>query len=167
MRFLKMRNFDYNGQTLAKIQGELFAEYPACEKCSPLIFIRRFMNSNLARRFDNLTVLSDADSIYTFVDELNEEYGVTKFGDPNLFPPEVLYWVGYLLRYWCFTYEISSRQLIKKINLKTIFQRYYIYHSMDPALAIENIIEEENIKIENEVDILSIIEEFRKEFDNK
>lgn len=158
-----MKDFDYNGHTLARIQGDLFENYSVCQKCSPYIFIRRFMNSKLAKRFDNTTILGEASSIYTFVDELNEEYGDTNFGNPNLFNPDVLYWVGYLLRYWCFTYEISSKTLINKINLKGIFQRYYIYHSMDPSLAIENIMEEDHITFEKERDIMSILRELMKE----
>lgn len=161
---MNVREFDYNGQVLSKIQAELFSEYYIYEKCSPLVFIRRFMNSDLAERFDNLFILTEASSIYTFVEELDEQYGPTTFGNPYLYNFEALYWVGYLLRYWCYTYEINSKQLIQKINLKKIIERYYIYHSMDPALSVQTIMEEDNIVIDNEVDVIKIIEELKKKY---
>ena len=156
-----MRDSNYNCQVLEKMQGELFSNYMRYEICSPLIFIRRFMYSDLAKRFDNQTVLLESSSIQLMVDEINAQYGVTNYGKVESINTEALFWVGSLLRHWCFTYEIRSKLLVAMIDIKKIINRYPLYHSMDFDYAIKRIIEEDKIRIDRK-DILEIIKEIEK-----
>lgn len=162
-----MKKFDYNGSVLAKMQGNLFSQYSEYEKCSPLIFIRRFMNSELALRFDNIFILKEASSIDSLVEELDEEYGPTSFGDPNLYSKEALYWTGYILRYWCYVCDLLSKELIKLINVKKIIERYPMYHTMDPEYAIQTIVEEDNIVIPKHRNIDEIFAEYFEYLEQK
>lgn len=166
-RFLKMSKISYNLRLLCNLQGNLFSHYRDFCSCSPYVFIRRFMNSNLSRRFDNQTILLEQSSNESFVEELNEEYGETKFGKPDIVKREPLYWVGYLYRYWANTRNVSSSILYANIKPDKLVQRYFIYHSMDLDYAIDRIIEEEGISFEcaiGEKDIMEVIEEYINKF---
>ena len=46
-----------------------------------------------------------------------------------------------MYRYWCYTRRISSKALYKMIKPEELRKVYYPYHSLDPAQAIERIIE--------------------------
>ena len=162
-----MSKMGYNLRLLCHLQGNLFSHYRDFCSCSPYVFIRRFMNSKLCRRFDDQTILLEQSTNETFVEELNEEYGETTFGKPDLVEREPLYWVGYLYRYWSNTRKIPSPILYSKIKPDKLVQRYFIYHSMDLDYAIDRIIEEEGISFETiigEKDIMEVIEEYINKF---
>ena len=158
-----MKEMDYNGLTLCKIQASLFENYFNFSSCSFYVFVRRFMNSELAERFDDTTILLDASSNKTFIDELNHQYGITKFGQ-NTINKEIMYWVGYIYRYWSIKYDIPSYQLFKYVKPKKLIDRYYIFHSMDVDYAIERIIEEEKIAFPKKKSIDDLINEFVKKY---
>ena len=154
-----MKKCDYNCLTLCHIQANLFYEYASFANCSPSIFIRRFMNSKLAKRFDDYTVLLDNSTNQSFIDELNEEYGSTSFGQPPE-NSEPMYWVGYVYRYWSYVYEIPSKVLIRFVQPNMLLRRYYLYHSMDIEYAIERISEEESLHIAPQKSIDEVLNDF-------
>ena len=157
-----MKKADYNCTVLCKMQANLFFEYDNYVSCSPTVFIRRFMNSDLAKRFDDYTVLLDISSNETFIQELNEQYGETTFGKTEPKSKEAMCWAGYLYRYWCFVYEIPSKKLIRYVNPKMLLDRYYVYHSMDLDYVIERICEEEKILLKPNKTIEELLEELMK-----
>ena len=60
-----------------------------------------------------------------------------------------LYWMGHLYRYWCYTYERTSKQvyrIMKPTELRTL---YFPYHSLDNSAAIERILEAKNSREED------------------
>lgn len=164
MRFLKMGKINFLTKTLCLIQADLFENFSKYCKCSPYVFIRRFMNSKLATRFDNYYILGESSSVKTFIDELNEEYGESDYGNPLSVNPEILYWVGYIYRYWSIKYDIPSYQLFKYVKPKKLIDRYYIFHSMDVDYAIERIIEEDKIVFPKKKSIDDLINEFVKKY---
>ena len=162
-----MKKRNYNTDILCRMQANLFANYDSFVNCSPSIFIRRFMNSDLAKRFDDYTVLLDISSNETFIQELNEQYGEIHFGKPEPNLKEAMYWVGYLYRYWSFVYEIPSKKLIIHVHPKMLLDRYYLYHSMDLDYAIQRICEEENILLHPNKTIEEILEDLIAECSKK
>ena len=158
-----MKKMDYNGIMLCKIQANLFKNYREYSSCSPYFFIRRFMNSHLSERFDDMTILLEASSDETFINEIDEQYGMTFFGKADSISPEVMYWVGYVYRYWSYIYEVPSHLLFKQVQPKLLFDRYALYHSMDVEYAIERICEEETILISPNKTLQEIIDEFIKD----
>ncbi len=52
-----MREIDHDGLMLCNIQGEMFRKSAERASCSSPIFIRRFMNSNVAKRMDATSFL--------------------------------------------------------------------------------------------------------------
>jgi RimJ/RimL family protein N-acetyltransferase len=74
-----------------------------------------------------------------------------------------MYWVGYLYRYFCYTYDVSSKQAYKYLPLKYVASTFISYHSLDVSQAIERLLEAKKISFKEEdilrrgVDILRVI----------
>lgn len=162
-----MREMTNNGLLLCRMQAELFASFFSIGEYSPYVFIRRFMNSNLVLRFDHLVILGEISSNSVLIDELDKEYGSTDFGNPQVVDKEILYWVGYIYRYWAYVYDIPSCDMYKYVKPKLLIDRYYLYHSMDPQYTIERIIEEEKIQIVPHKTIDKLFEEYFEYLSNK
>lgn len=61
--------------------------------------------------------------------------------------------IGYIYRYFSFTYEMSSVQVYKIIKPKELRGLFFAYHSMDPAQAIERILEARGMSIEEDKEL--------------
>ena len=135
-----MKKIDEEGLKLCALQADIFAESLETTQCSSPIFIRRFMNSQVAARMDHRGFLLEASDAVSILNEVEAQYGPTSYGKER-FGREELYWLGYLYRYWAYTYEKSSKQVYKQMKAKELRKLYYPYHSLDPAQAIERILE--------------------------
>lgn len=139
-----MRAFDETGLKLSRMQAELFVLSASKLECSSPIFLRRFMLSKVAARMDQDGFLYESCTVDGILQEIEEEFGATNYGKEK-YSTEELYWMGYLYRYWCYTYEKSSKQVYKLMKPKELRGLYYPYHSLDPAQAIERILESKNL----------------------
>lgn len=135
-----MKKIDEEGLRLCALQAEVFADSLTATQCSSLVFIRRFMNSEVAARMDRNGFLLEACDVTSIFNEVEAQYGPTSYGKER-YGREELYWLGYLYRYWTYTYEKSSKQVYKQMKPKNLRKLYYPYHSLDPAQAIERILE--------------------------
>lgn len=135
-----MKNIDEIGLKLCKIQAGIFEKSVTELECSSAIFVRRFMLSSVAKRMDDGSFLFESCSINEVFSEIENEFGKSNYGTEKI-SSEELYWIGYLYRYWCYTYQKTSKQLYKIIKMKELRTLYYPYHSLDPAQAIERILE--------------------------
>lgn len=125
----------------------------------------RSMNSSVAGRMDKGFFLFEASSNVSVISEIEEEFCKTNYGKVK-FSENEIYWMGYLYRYWCYTYGKTSKQvyrIIKPSELRTLF---FPYHSLDCSAAIERILEakgqNEEDYIEKGVAILSRLINQRK-----
>lgn len=132
---------DSNGLLLARLQGNLFYESIDNTFTSSEIFIRRFMNSTVAKDFDNLEILNFALSNKEIYFAFEDEFGISSYGKVK-YINEVLYWIGYLYRYISYIYNLTSKQVYKLIKPKELNQMYYVYHTFDIEEAIKEILEE-------------------------
>ena len=139
-----MRAFDEIGLKLSRMQAELFVLSASKLECSSPIFLRRFMLSKVAARMDQDGFLYESCTVDGILQEIEEEFGTTNYGKEK-YSTEELYWMGYMYRYWCYTYEKSSKQVYKLMKPKELRGLYYPYHSLDPAQAIERILESKNL----------------------
>lgn len=146
-----MRKIDEIGLKLCKIQAEVFSASVKKANCSSPIFMRRFMNSGAAQRMDFGGFLFEACDVNQIFQEIEAEFGETSYGKENYSEAE-LYWIGYVYRYWSYTYQKTSKQIYKIIKPKELRGLYYPYHSLDPAQAIERILEAKGV---NEKDLTS------------
>ncbi len=135
-----MISIDSYGLRLCSFQAELFERSIQSLDCGSKIFIRRFMYSELAVRLDSGSYYYEASGIEDAFDELERQYGKTEYGHQK-FSAEEMHWIGYIYRYWAYTYEKSSKHLFKFIKPEKLRTLFFPYHSLDPAQAIERILE--------------------------
>ena len=143
-----MRTIDNNGLVLCDLQSDLF-EKSIYLDCSSEIFIRRFMNSKVAKQFDSTQVLDDTLTIDNIFEELVNEYGDTSYGSVKYSRSE-LYWIGHIYRYFSYTYDISSKQVYKIVKPKELRSLFLAYHTFDTKQAIERILESKNIVLDKD-----------------
>ena len=157
-----MRTIYNNGLILCDIQSELFENSMNLD-CSSEIFIRRFMNSNVVKKLDSTQILDDTLTINDILEELTNEYGDSSYGSVKYLKNE-LYWIGHFYRYFCYTYEISSKQAYKIIKPKELRSLFLAYHTFDTKQAIERILESKNINLDKDytVEGLQILKKIRK-----
>lgn len=143
-----MRVFDEIGLKLCKMQAELFSSSISRTACSSPIFLRRFMLSKVATRMDQEGFLYESCTVEDIFREIEDEFGVTAYGKEK-YSNEELYWMGYLYRYWCYTYEKSSKQVYRLMKPKELRLLFYPYHSLDPSQAISRILESKDLAEED------------------
>lgn len=136
-----MREMDSYSRQLCRYQGELFEASAKRLDCSSSIFIRRFMNSSLARRMDEEGFLFQSLNVEGALREIEEEYGESRYGEEK-FSPEELYWIGYIYRAWAYSKGKSSKQIYKIAKPDYLRKLFFPYHSLDPLQAIDRILED-------------------------
>ncbi len=146
-----MREFDENGRILCKIQARIFEQSIEKTKCSSAVFLRRFMLSSVAERFDKISFLFESCSDDAVFEEIENQFGVSSYGSEKYSENE-LYWMGYIYRFWCYTHEKTSKQVYEIIKPKELRLLYFPYHSLDNAAVVGRILEAKNIS-EKETDL--------------
>ncbi|MGN1126827.1 MAG: hypothetical protein ACI4RI_05245 [Ruminococcus sp.] len=122
---------------LCDIQGRLF-ELSVDNNLDSTSFVKNFMLSETAK---------DLDSEYNRMQWAGEEYlleEVTSKEDINqnnaeVVSKEIMYWIGYIYRYWHYYTGESSTKIYKQAPFKTMKRNYMMFHTMDPVLAIEDL----------------------------
>ena len=147
-----MRQIDKDGLLLCTMQGNIFEESINRFTCSSEIFIRRFTNSNVVKEFDNISLLDNSYSKEAIFESLIDEYGKLSYGK-NKYTSNEMFWIGYTYRYFCYTYDLSMKQVYAIISPKEMRSVYLPYHSLDCSQAIERILEAKNISFSKD-DIL-------------
>ncbi len=135
-----MKKMSKDGLILCDIQAKTFELSLSEQDTSSEIFIRRFMNSSIAKDFDNEVLLQNNLQPKDILDRLDEEYGKSDYGSLKYTANE-LYWIGYIYRYYAYTYEKTSTQVYRTVKPKELRQLFLPYHTMDPAQAIDRILE--------------------------
>ena len=123
---------------LCDIQGRLF-ELSAEKKYNSAEFIKAFMISDTAKELD---------SRYNRMQWAGEEYLLEEVvnaaadaltTDGEIYSADVLYWIGYIYRYWHYYSGEDSAKIYKQAPVETMKRNYMIFHTMDPVLAIEDL----------------------------
>ena len=121
---------------LCDIQGRMFERSTAYASED---FIRDFMNSEVAEHLD---------SPYNKLQWMGEEYLMDELKDEKTlgidgekYSPEVLYWIGYLYRYWACARGERSKRIYRQAPAKTMKRNYMAFHTFDPDVAIDDLIE--------------------------
>ena len=141
-----MKQINRDALLMFDMQARLFEESVEKVNTSSEIFVRRFMNSNVAREFDSGAILDDTKSIPAIFWEIEEEYGESDYGSVK-YHRDVMYWCGYLYRYFSYFYELSSKQAYKYLPLKYISSSFEAYHTMDIKAAIDRLLESKGIDL--------------------
>lgn len=139
-----MKKISKDGLLLCELQAETFENSIDKIESSSEIFIRRFMKSEIAKRFDNESVLESNIQANDVLELVIEQYGASDYGSVKYTRNEI-YWIGYIYRYFAFTYELTSAQVYKIVKPKELRGVFLPYHTMDPAQAVERILEAKGI----------------------
>ena len=121
---------------LCDIQGRLFEQ---SREYASENFIRIFMNSEVAEHLDSpYNKLQWMGEEY-LLDELKEEKDLNREGEK--YDPEILYWIGYVYRYWACSRDEKSKRIYRYAPAKTMRRNYMSFHTLDPEAAIDDLIE--------------------------
>ena len=156
-----MKKINKDGLLLCELQAAAFENSIDRMDSSSEIFIRRFMKSKIAKSLDNESVLESNIQANDILQLVDEEYGATDYGSVKYTHNE-MYWIGYLYRYFAFTYELSSVQVYKIVKPKELRGLFLPYHTMDPAQAVERILEAKGMILNDNRELERQYEIFKK-----
>lgn len=124
---------------MCDIQGRLF-ELSADRKYNSSAFIRVFMTSPVAKALD---------SKFNHMQWAGEEYLLDEIiassdkdiltNNSEILSKDVLYWIGYIYRYWHYYTGEDSFRIYKQAPFETMKRNYMIFHTMAPEVAVEDL----------------------------
>ncbi|MCM1125731.1 MAG: hypothetical protein NC429_04595 [Lachnospiraceae bacterium] len=122
---------------LCGIQGRLF-ELAVKNGYDCPAFIEAFMNSSAAAALDDVyDRLQWAGEEY-ILEELNEEAGGLKKAGIT-YDLEVMYWAGYVYRYWHYYTHEYSREIYRTADAKMMDECWLGFHTLDVEMAIDDL----------------------------
>ena len=130
---------------LCDIQGRLF-ELSANQKYDSIKFIRVFMNSDVSRALDSKYNRMQWAGEEYLLDEVIGNSKIESLVGGEVYSKDVLYWIGYIYRYWHYYSGEDSKKIYKQAAVEVMKRNYMMFHTMDPVLAIENLKEIYNQK---------------------
>ncbi|MCI8426089.1 MAG: hypothetical protein HFJ03_00840 [Lachnospira sp.] len=147
-----MLNLTLQKRQLCDIQGRLF-ELALKNKYDCPAFIKTFMNSQAAAALDDIyDRLQWAGEEYILEELEDEAKGLEKAG--IIYNKEVMYWIGYIYRYWHYYTNEDSREIYKIADAKTMNECWLGFHTLDVEMAIDDLkdIYKQKCNINNKAD---------------
>lgn len=123
---------------LCDIQGRLF-ELSADKKYSSARFVKLFMNSETAKALDSKYNRMQWAGEEYLIDETVSGVGDILVEKGEIYSKDVLYWIGYIYRYWHYYTNEDSSKIYKQASVETMKRNYMIFHTMAPEVAIEDL----------------------------
>lgn len=124
---------------MCDVQGRLF-EVSADRKYNSATFVRVFMTSPVAKaldsKFNHMQWAGEEYLLDEIVASVDKEI-LTSNGE--ILSKDVLYWIGYIYRYWHYYTGEDSMKIYKQAPIDTMKRNYMIFHTMDPIVAIEDL----------------------------
>ena len=134
---------------LCDIQGRLF-ELSLAAGYDSERFVSCFMKSRTARALDSRYNRMQWAGEEYLLEEIGEEAELTKGN--NTISAEVMYWMGYIYRYWHYLKDETSANIYTQADFRTMKRNYLMFHTMGPALAIDDLIEIRRQKRKHKMD---------------
>lgn len=133
-------------KVVCEVQGKLF-EMALSKGYDCRQFIELFMNSRIAM---------DLDLVFNKYQWMGEEYLMEEFCDEATDIPkagitysrEMMYWCGYIYRYWHYYTDETSAEIYKTANAEMMNMCWPAYHTLDVEFAIDRIRENREINDE-------------------
>lgn len=73
------------------------------------------------------------------LEEVMEAAGDKLSEKGEVYSKDVIYWIGYIYRYWHYYTEESSKAIYKQAPVETMKRNYLMFHTMAPEVAIEDL----------------------------
>ncbi len=123
---------------LCDIQGRLF-ELSADNNYGSANFIKTFMTSEVAKALDSKYNRMQWAGEEYLLEELVAISGDKITSEGEVYSKNILYWMGYLYRYWHYYTQEDSSKIYKQAPVGTMKRNYLMFHTMAPELAIEDL----------------------------
>ena len=123
---------------LCDIQGRLF-ELSADNNYGSANFVKVFMTSEVAKALDSTYNRMQWAGEEYLLEELVDVAGDKLSKEGEIFSKDILYWMGYLYRYWHYYTKEDSVKIYKRASVATMKRNYLMFHTMAPELAIEDL----------------------------
>ena len=121
----------------AEYQGELFKKSANRFKCSSFYFMWRFLTSETITFLDkDVTSFSKFNDEYV-LDLLNLENPSVNEKEGKKINQKVLYWVGFIYRFLCASYNYTSNYAFKMIKPTEMVELYNSLHTQSPEYAVD------------------------------
>jgi len=121
---------------LCDIQGRLF-KLSAQREISSTEFIKVFMKSATARALDSTYNRMQWAGEEYLLEEVIDEAG-DRFEKPGeVYTEELIYWIGYIYRYWHYVTGEFSKDIYKQAPVKVMKQNYTRFYMMTLEEVIE------------------------------
>ena len=121
---------------LCDIQGRLF-ELSLEKGLESADFIQKFMNSQtcgfLDMSYDRLRWAGEEYILENLLEEIKVLTGNTPYNK------EVLFWIGYVYRYWHLLTGESSKDIYMQADAQQMNECYLGFHALDVSMAIEDL----------------------------
>ena len=123
---------------LCDIQGRLFELFLSTNYDAESL-VKAFMNSEIAKNLD---------SEYNRMQWAGEEYLLEELIatckdkltiKKESVSKEVLFWMGYVYRFWHFYTKEESAKIYKQASFETMNVNYLMFHTMDVEIAIDDL----------------------------
>jgi hypothetical protein len=134
-----MKNWDYQGRKLAEEQAALFEASLEYFQGSSPVFVRLFMNSELACSFDDRSFLSGYSGLTYSEVGLPFSNGAPRGNGKTRYSPNQMHWLGYIYRYWAYIRSLTSVQVYRLYPASKLVQLYEPLHTQDPEGAIQTV----------------------------
>ena len=123
---------------LCDIQGRLF-KLSARRGISSAEFIKVFMKSATAKALDSTYNRMQWAGEEYLLEEVIDEVG-DRFEKPGeVYSEELIYWIGYIYRYWHYVTGESGKEIIKLAPVKVMRQSFDRLYLMTPEEVIEKL----------------------------
>lgn len=120
---------------LCDIQGRLF-KLSTQREINSAEFIRVFMKSATAKALDSTYNRMQWAGEEYLLEEVIDEAG-DRFEKPGeVYTEELIYWIGYIYRYWHYVTGESSKEIYKQVLVKVMRQNYAKFYMMTPEEVI-------------------------------
>ena len=123
---------------MCDIQGRLF-ELSADNNYGSANFVKVFMTSEVAKALDSTYNRMQWAGEEYLLEELVDVAGDKLSKEGELFSKDILYWMGFLYRYWHYYTKEDSVKIYKQASVATMKRNYLMFHTMAPELAIEDL----------------------------
>ena len=121
---------------LCDIQGRSF-ELSGKKEYDSATFIKTFMTSDVAKGLDSkFNRLQWAGEEYLLA-EVEDIAPLPKSG--KIYDKEILYWSGYLYRFWHYATGEDSKEIYRQAPAETMKRNWLIFHTFAPEVAIEDL----------------------------
>jgi hypothetical protein len=132
-------NNELNGFEIAvcENQAALFRDCQWDFSVDAFDFIDKFMNSSVAESMDKDISVFHNNGTKQIGEAVLRECEVQAHGG-EYYNPDVLYWAGYIYRYWCWWLGESSREIYNYADIRRLSSAYGL-HVLSPEGAIRKL----------------------------